>query len=83
MTNFGTESGYDIVSEDEGIICECFAATTFISNRKLEHDVLKVYTNNTAVSKYVIYYVTTPEEKHVENFKDNYRGIEIIALESL
>ncbi|MGI6550571.1 MAG: hypothetical protein ACOX4Q_11170 [Syntrophomonadales bacterium] len=83
MVNFGTESGFDVVSEDESIICECFAATTPSSNKKLELDVLKVYTNKTAVSKYVIYYVATPKEKHVENIKDKYSGVEVIALKSL
>ena len=83
MVNFGTESGYDVVSEDESIICECFAATTPTSNKKLELDVLKVYTNETAALKYVIYYVANAKENHVENIKRKYNGVEIIALKSL
>jgi len=83
MVNFGTESGFDVVSEDERIICECFAATTPDSNKKLELDTLKVYTNKTADVRYVIYYVANPKEKHVENIKSKYNGVEIIALKSL
>jgi hypothetical protein len=81
--NFGTESGYDVVSEDESIICECFAATTPDSNKKLELDTRKVYTNQTAALRYVIYYVANPKEKHVENIKRKYNGVEIISLKSL
>ena len=83
MVNFGTECGYDVMSEDESVICECFAATTPASNKKLELDVLKVYTNNAAASKYVIYYVAIPKEKYVENIKRKYSGVEVIALKSL
>lgn len=83
VVNFGTESGFDVVSEDESIICECFAATTPDSNRKLDLDTLKVYNNKIASRKYVIYYVANPKEKHVENIKSKYNGVEIIALKSL
>ncbi len=83
IVNFGTESGFDVVSEDESIICECFAATAPDSNKKLEHDTLKVYTNITAASRYIIYFVSNPKEKHVENIKQKYTGVELIALKSL
>lgn len=81
--NFGTESGYDVVSEDGSVICECFAATSPDSNKKLELDAYKVYDNKTAAFRYVIYYVANSKENHVENIKRKYNGVEIIALKSL
>jgi len=81
--NFGTEAGYDVVSEDGSIICECFAATAPDSNRKLELDTYKVYNNKTAAVKYVIYYVANSKEKYVENIKRKYNGVELIALKNV
>jgi hypothetical protein len=78
--NFGTQAGFDIVSEDESIICECFAATTPDSNRKLEKDVKKVYENKFASIKYVIYYASIPKAVHLENIRKKYQGIEIVVL---
>ncbi len=51
--NFGTESGYNAVSGDGSIICECFAATAPDSNKKLKLDAYKVYENKTAAFRYV------------------------------
>lgn len=36
--HFGTESGFDIESEDGSVIAECFAVTTIKSNNKLLKD---------------------------------------------
>lgn len=83
IVNFGTESGYDVVSKDGSIICECFAATAPDSNKKLELDAYKVYDNKTAAFRYVIYYVANSKEKHVDNIKRKYNGVELIALKSL
>jgi hypothetical protein len=83
VVNFGTESGYDVISEDESIICECFAATTPDSNNKLEHDMLKVYANKNATLRYVIYYVANAKEKHVENVRRKYSSVEVMSLKNL
>ncbi len=81
--NFGTESGYDVVSEDESIICECFATTTPDSNKKLELDIKKVFDNKQASKRYIVFYVSKPKPIHVENIKKKYQGVEIIALQSI
>jgi hypothetical protein len=81
--NFGTESGYDVESEDVSIICECFAATTPDSNKKLELDVKKVFKNTNAIDRYVIFYAEHPKVKHVENIREKYKGIDIIVLDSV
>jgi len=78
--NFGTESGYDVISEDESIICECFAATIPDNNLKLEKDVKKVFENKQASQRYVIFYVSNPKPIHVENIKTKYQGVKIISL---
>jgi hypothetical protein len=81
--NFGTCAGYDIESEEGDIICECFAATAPDSNNKLKNDVERLYSNKSAAQKYVIYYAEIPKEKHVDNIRDKYQGVEIISLDSL
>lgn len=81
--NFGTQAGFDIVSEDESIICECFAATAPDSNSKLERDVKRVYENTDALKKYVIYYAFNSKPIHLENIKNKYLGVEIIALDNI
>ncbi len=83
FVNFGTESGYDVVSEDESIICECFAATSPDSNSKLEKDTKKVSENKAAEHKYIVFYSSTPKPIHVENIKKKYRDVEIMALDSI
>lgn len=81
--NFGTQAGYDIISEDEDVICECFAVTAPDSNSKLELDTKKVSLTSTAEYKYVIYYSKNRKPIHVANIKKKYPEIQIIALDSL
>ncbi|MCM1991311.1 hypothetical protein [Oceanirhabdus seepicola] len=81
--DFGTSSGYDIESEDGSIICECFSATAPDSNQKLNKDVERLFNNQSATKKYVIYYAEIPKEKHVDNIRSKYKDIEIITLSSL
>lgn len=81
--NFGTQSGYDIVSENEEIICECFAATSPDSNGKLEKDTKKVYNDLKSIKKYVIYYASSTKPVHEENIKRKYLEVQIISLSSI
>jgi hypothetical protein len=81
--NFGTSAGYDIESEDGSIICECFAATAPDSNNKLKSDIERLYKNQSAVKKYVIYYTEISKEKYVDNLRSKHKDMEIISLNSL
>lgn len=81
--NFGVAPGYDVVSEDGSIICECFAVTTPDSNRKLELDTKKVFDNAEALKRYVIFYASVSRPKYVENIQKKYQDIEIIQLETI
>ncbi len=81
--NFGTEAGYDVISEDKSIICECFAATTPDSNSKLDKDTRKVSEDVVSEHKYVVFYASSSKTKHVENLKRKYSNVEIIALECI
>ena len=81
--NFGTQSGYDIVSENEEIICECFAATSPDSNGKLEKDTKKVFNDSKSIKKYVIYYASSPKPVHEENIKRKYPTVQIVSLKCI
>lgn len=83
LVNFGTESGYDVFSEDGSIICECFAVTAPGSNGKLKMDTAKVYANEVATAKYVIFYAETKQPKLIENIKMKYQSVEIISLDTI
>lgn len=81
--NFGTKSGYDVVSEDESIICECFATTVPNSNEKLEKDTLKVFSNENAKEKYIIFYASEQKPKQVANKMKKYPGVKILPLDTI
>jgi len=81
--NFGAEAGYDVVSVDGTIICECFALTAPDSNGKLKKNVEKVYNNKAAEHKYVIFYASTLKPIHVENIRTKYPGVEIMAMDNM
>lgn len=81
--NFGVKAGYDVISEDNTIICECFAVTAPDSNGKLKKDVEKVYNNQVAKSKYVVFYASIQKTPYIEKIKSKYLGVEIIALDNI
>lgn len=83
IVNFGVMPGHDVISEDQSIICECFAATVPNSNGKLEKDVKKVYDNKSAIKKYVIFYAATSKSVHIENIRKKYEGVNIVALNTI
>lgn len=81
--NFGTESGYDVVSEDDSIICECFAVTTPDSNKKLKKDINKVFECKHALYKYIIFYTANQMPKYVENIRNLFSEVEVIILDTI
>lgn len=81
--NFGTESGYDVISEDESIICECFAVTTPDSNSKLKKDTQKVFQCRHALYRYIIFYTANQKPKQINKTLASYPGVEIIVLETI
>ncbi|WP_312648079.1 hypothetical protein [Aminipila sp.] len=81
--NFGTQAGYDVISEDERIICECFAVTSPDSNSKLEMDTKKVSLDTISENKYVIYYSKNQKPIHVANIKQKYPNVQILELDDL
>lgn len=81
--NFGTESGYDVISDDASIICECFAATTPDSNGKLAKDTKRVYDDARATWKYVIFYTSNSKPGHIENIRSKYSNVEIIGIKQI
>ena len=82
IVNFGVAPGYDILSEDKTIICECFAVTAPDSNGKLKRDVEKV-NNAMCKHKYVIFYASNPKPTTVENIRSKYLDVKIIALNNI
>lgn len=79
--NLGT--GYDIVSDDGDIICECFASTSPDSNRKLLKDAEKLCENKTARNKYIFFYSEHKKDTYVEMVKNKHKNIEIFSLGNL
>ena len=81
--NIGTTGGYDIVSLDEKIICECFATTSPISNDKIKKDAEKLEKNTTAEKKYIVFYSYEANETTLANLRGKHPNITFIILENI
>ena len=78
--NMGTRTGYDIVSTDGNVICECFASTSPKSNNKLEKDAARVSENHFAQNKYVAFYCESNKEGYIRNIRNKYKNITFIVI---
>lgn len=81
--NLGNVSGYDIESVDGKIIADCFAATSYRSNRKLTKDLKRLAENECAEHRYEFFYDTEFTEEHNLYYKKAYPQIEIIKFSEI
>ena len=81
--NLGNVSGYDIESVDGKIIAECFAATSYRSNRKLTKDLKRLQDNETSEHRYEFFYDTEFAEEHKLYYQKAYPEIEIIKFSEI
>lgn len=81
--NLGNASGHDIESEDGSIIAECFAATSYRSNRKLTKDLKRLSENKNTVHKYEFFYDTEFMDNHREYYESKFKGIHIIKFNNV
>lgn len=80
--NLGNVSGYDIESEDGSIIAECFAATSYRSNGKLNKDLKRLSGNKRAAHKYEFFYDTEFANSHSDYYEKKYQNIKIVHFTS-
>ena len=78
--NLGNLPGYDIESLDGTIICECFAATSYQSNNKLNKDLARLYQNSSALIKYQFFYDRKFTDVVGRNMERKYPGIHIVRF---
>lgn len=83
ILNLGNISGNDIISDDGTVICECFAASSYRSNKKLTLDLERLKENSTAEHKYEIFYDEVFTSEHQNYYANKYPDITIIKLEKL
>ncbi|MDR5586112.1 hypothetical protein [Clostridium aquiflavi] len=83
VVNFGTQGGYDIISDDETIICECFASTNPMSNCKIKKDLERLKADKIALKKYEFFYSLEANETTLENLRNNYPDIDIIRINNV
>lgn len=76
---FGNKGGIDVKSDDDCVVCECFATTHPKNNRKLKDEAEKLI-GIKAVNKYIIYYSLNQNSGTYENVKREYPEINIIEL---
>lgn len=79
ILNLGTSPGYDVVSKDEVVIAETFAAVSPISNDKLKKDCTRVSTQIGGLYKYVFYY--SPDKLNTDCVGDKFPDVRIIQLD--
>lgn len=82
IINWGNISGYDIESSDGEIIAECFAATSYRSNGKLNADIKRLDANNTALIKYVFFYDKEFKDKNKTYYNNKYPDISIVKFDT-
>jgi hypothetical protein len=83
ILNIGTQGGFDIVSCDDKIICECFSTTNPISNNKIKLDAEKLLKNNTAERKYIIFFSKEVNVTTFNNISLKYKEITFIRLDNI
>lgn len=83
ILNLGTQGGYDVVSVDNSIICECFSTTSPISNNKIKNDTEKLIKNNTADRKYIIFYSAEVNMTTLYNIREKHPNITFIQLDNV
>ena len=83
ILNMGTQGGFDIVSSDKKIVCECFSTTSPISNNKIKQDADKLLKDNTSEKKYIIFYSKEVNATTLNNIIVKYKEITFIRLDSI
>lgn len=83
ILNLGTQGGYDVLSVDDSIICECFSTTNPISNNKIKRDAERLIGNNTAERKYIIFYSAEVNVTTLDNIRKKYPSITFIQLDNV
>lgn len=83
ILNLGTQGGYDVLSVDNSIICECFSTTSPISNNKIMKDAEKLAKDTTADNKYIIFYSAEVNVTTLDIIRDKYPDITFIQLEDV
>lgn len=83
VVNFGTQNGYDIMTLDGKIICECFASTNPLSNRKIIKDLERLQDNKNAEYKYEFFYSLEANATTLDNLYKKYPTIKIIRFEDV
>ena len=73
----GNVSGYDIESRDGEVVAECFAATSYQSNRKLAKDLKRLSENNNAAYKYEFFYDMEFTDKSKGYYENKYPDVKI------
>ena len=81
--HLGTESGFDIESDDGMIIAECFAVTTVKSNEKLAKDSKKLMKCDTCSKRYIFLYTQFDSEDYLEKRYTAYPGVCCVRVDSL
>ena len=81
--HLGTESGFDIESDDGQIVAECFAVTTVRSNDKLAKDSKKLMKYNNCAKKYIFMYSQSDSIDYLNNRFAKYPGICFVPLDGL
>ena len=83
ILHLGTESGYDIESDDGAIVAECFAVTTVRSNDKLARDSKKLMKHSNCEKKYIFMYSQSDSIDYLNNRFAKYPGICFVPLDGL
>lgn len=79
----GAQSGFDIQSDDNQVIAECFAVTSVDSNGKLREDTQKLMKLPADVEKYIFFYSRNDSVEKLERKYASFPEITFIRIKKI
>ena len=83
VVSFGSKNGFDVMSRDGSIVCDCFAAVKPDRHGQLIRQVRKVSGCMEAKYKYVVFYTVEKKPALLQRIKLKYPDVVVIPLEGL
>lgn len=83
VVSFGSKNGFNVMTRDGGIVCDCFAAARPDLHGQLIREVRKVNGCAGARYKYVVYYTAESKPALLARIRLKYPDVVVIPLDGL
>jgi hypothetical protein len=83
VVSFGSKGGFDVMTKDGSIVCDCFASVRPDRHGQLIREVRKVSGYSDAKYKYVVFYAVEKKPALLQRIQVKYPDVVVIPLEGL